>query len=233
MYNRNWLRTQIASFLKDQSLSSNLDTFIDLGAKRVSQVLECWEMEGLLENTLVTTMCTGVVDGEFADNGLTLLVIDGGDAFNTDPDAAPLSYIVIPATVRRLLGVQVLDRAGSIWRNLKSIPKHEAQLYKGPAGQPVYYYVETRYIHPLPAMAAAYRTQVLFEVVIPVGDNEIDALASYPMVFLNAALQEAYDFKQDPEMSARYESKWVTEAEAARAIYRGEHGGETLAMRAV
>lgn len=227
-YSRAWLRTQLASFLKDSSLSAELDTFIDLGAKRASQILECWEMEQTLANQL-SVAAEGELDGGNA-SASTVDVVDGGDPYNADPDAAPKPYIEIPSTVRRILGVQVLD---SVWRNLKAMPRHDAAVFKAGTGTPAYYYVETRYIYPIPMMAGSYRTQVIAEVQIPETDTgEVDALTSYPMVFLNAALAEAYDWKQDPEMSARYEQKWIAEAQAVRSAYRGESQGEALAMRA-
>ena len=93
--------------------------------------------------------------------------------------------------------------------------------------------MERQRIYPLPFTEGNFRAIFLVEVEIPVGDNETGALTSYPYVFLNAALAEAYDWKQDPEMNARYEGKWIQEASQVRDIYRSEHSGETPAVRAV
>lgn len=47
-FDRAWLRSQIPFYIKDNSLSVHLDTFIDLGAKRLSNILQCRELEGEL-----------------------------------------------------------------------------------------------------------------------------------------------------------------------------------------
>lgn len=228
MYNRNWLKQQIAYYLKDDSVSIHLDTWIDLGAKRVSQALECFEMENILYNSL-RFVATGGLDGGFAD-GDNLVVIDGGDAFSDDPTAAPTDYILMPPRFRRLVSVQVLDNG--IWRNIRSVPKHEATAYKR-VGSPLVYLVEDRKIYPLPFNEGDYRAIYLREVEIPVGNNEDDALTAYPFIFLNAALSEAYDWKQDAEMNNRYEGKWIQEAQQVTGIYQSEHTGETPSMRAI
>lgn len=227
-FNRNWLKAQLASYLKDATLGAELDTWIDLGAKRVSQVLECWEMETELFNSLVIPL-DGGLDGGYAD-GTNTIVVDGGDAFNQDPDSAPRQYIVMPDRMIRTIAVQALSNGE--WRNLKAIPKHNAYAFKV-TGQPSSYLIERQRIYPLPFVDGQYRAIFLTEVQIPVGDNETGALTSYPYVFLNAALAEAYDWKQDAEMNARYEQKWIAEASQVRDIYRSEHVGETPAMRAV
>ena len=227
-FNRNWLTAQIKSYLKDDSVSNYTDTWIDLAAKRVSQVLECFEMESVISNSLRFSVTTGI-DGGFAD-GTNLVIIDGGDAFNADPEAAPQEFIFLPPRFRRLVSVQAYDNG--IWRDLRSVPKHEASSYKR-TGIPLVYHIEDRKIFPLPFVEGDYRAIYQREVQVPVGDNEDDALTAYPMIFLNAALAEAYDWKQDIEMNMRYEQKWQTEARDVTAIYRSEHTGETPAMRAV
>ena len=228
MYTRNWLRRQIAGYIHDEGVSAHLDTWIDIGAKRVSQVLECWEMEAELVNSLAEVIESGVLDGGTADGGG--LVLDGGDAFNSNPDAAPVQSLAIPSDVKRVLGVQVLD--GEEWRNLKSIGSHAAGRFKC-SGTPIHYYLEGRSIYPVPFTEGQYRAQVMQEAEVPSGDNTTDVVTAYPFLFLNAALAEAYDWKQNPQMSARYEQKWITEAQQITANYRGESGGETLAMRAI
>jgi hypothetical protein len=227
-FNRNWLKAQIASYLKDESVAANLDVWIDLAAKRISQVLECFEMETLQGNSLRFSAEDGL-DGGFAD-GTNLIIIDGGDAYNQDPSAAPTEWIQLPARFRRLVAVQAYDNG--VWRNLRSVPKHEASAYKR-SGVPLVYLIEDSRIYPLPFAEADYRAIYLREVEIPIGDNPDDVLTAYPMIFLNAALAEAYDWKQDNEMNMRYEQKWQQEAMQVTAIYRSEHTGETPAMRAV
>jgi hypothetical protein len=228
VYSRNWLREQVAGYLKDASVSAHLDTWIDIGAKRVSQILECAEMETAIENSLRVSE-SGTVDGGNA-SGSNVFVIDGGDAFNQDPAAAPKDYIELTTRYKRLVSVQVLDNG--IWRNLRTIPKHEAAPYKR-AGIPQVYLVENRRVYPLPQSSGAFRVIVLAEVEVPDGDNEDAVLSAYPHLFLNAALAEAFDWKQDENMVARYEQKWRQEAEEIRALYRSEHNGETPSMRAV
>ena len=229
MYSRNWLKAQIASYLKDASLSAELDTFIDIGAKRISGLLECWEMEQVVSNSLTFSFQQGILDGGGA-SGTSTVVVDGGDAYNADPEAAPKNYIEFYGLYKRLVAVQTLDNG--IWRNLKAVPKHEASAYKY-SGVPLVYLVENRRIYPLPFLDGDYRAIFQAEIEIPVGDGEVDALTAYPYLFLNAALAEAYDWKQDEIMSARYEQKWMREAEQIKLVYRSEHSGETPSMRAV
>ena len=197
MYNRDWLKTQIMSYLHDSSVSAELDAWIDLGAKRVSQVLQCLEMEGELTRNAGDTEL----------------------------------HIVIPSLVRHVLGVQWSNYSGR-WMNLRSVPRHDAGQYKRD-GTPSVYYIEDGRIKPSPYVDGDYRAQVINEVVIPADTSEVAALTAYPFIFLNAALSEAYDWKQDPEMMARYEQKWSTEADYVTALYLSNRIGDTPAMRAV
>lgn len=197
MYNRDWLKTQIQGYLHDASITAHLDTWIDIGAKRVSQILQCAEMEAEL------TRSTG-------DANL---------------------HIPLSSTERRLLGVQW--EQNGIYINLESVPRHDAWRYKR-NGNPAVYYIEGRKIWPAPFVDGNYKAQVLQEVVIPAdGTSEVDALTAYPFIFLNAALAEAYDWKQDQEMLARYENKWTVEAREVTDLYMSERIGDTPAMRAV
>jgi hypothetical protein len=227
-YTRNWLKEQIKGYLKDSSVDAYLDTWIDISAKRVSSILECFEMEEAIGNTLQVQIQEGVDGGSAGSSNV--VVIDGGDAYNQDPASAPKEYIDFYGTFKRLVAVQAWDNG--IWRNLRMVPKHEASAYKH-TGVPTVYHVEQRRIYPLPFLAGDYRALFLREVEIPIGDNEDDVLTAYPYIFLNAALSEAYDWKQDENMIARYEQKWQGEAEAVRTVYRSEHTGETPAMRAI
>jgi hypothetical protein len=227
-YTRNWLKEQIAGYLKDASVGVHLDTWIDIGAKRVSRVLECPEMEYELFNSLTIPIDSGLDGGNASASNL--IIVDGGDAFSADPSAAPRNYIIMPDRLVRLVVVQTLTNGE--WRALRSVPKHNAFNFKG-TGTPEVYYVEKQRIYPVPFNNGEFRSIYLTEVEIPVGDGETPALTSYPFVFLYAALSEAYDWKQDAEMNARYESKWIRDAEFIRSIYRGEQSGETPAIRAM
>ena len=93
--------------------------------------------------------------------------------------------------------------------------------------------VEDSKVYPLPFAEADYRAIYLREVEIPIGDNLDDVLTAYPMIFLNAALAEAYDWKQDPEMSQRMTNKWFEEATAVTNNYLNERMGDAPAMRAI
>lgn len=228
MYTRNWLKEQIRGYLKDNSVGIHLDTWIDVGAKRVSRLLECFEMEFELYNAL-TIPASDNLDGGNATGG-ALIVVDGGDAFNTDPESAPRDYIIMPDRAVRLVVVQT--RTNDKWRALKSVPKHAAYDYKR-SGIPEVYYVEKQRIYPQPFSGGEFRAIFLLETQIPIGDGETPALTSYPYIFLYAALSEAYDWKQDAEMNARFEQKWMQDARQITAIYRGEHSGETPSMRAI
>lgn len=198
MYNRDWLKAQIQSYLHDTSITAHLDTWIDIAAKRVSQVMQCAEME----------------------SDLTRLT---GDSVTAIP---------LESTVRRVIGVQWKNFSGN-WINLRSTPRHAAGQYKRD-GTPCVYLIEEREIKPLPYSDADYRAQVLQEVVIPNdGTAEVEALTAHPFVFLNAALAEAYDWKQNPDMLARYDRKWQSEAESITNLYLSERIGDTPAMRAI
>lgn len=227
-YNRNWLKEQIRGYLKDGSVNDYLDTWIDLGAKRVSQVLECFEMEFEIFNSLSIPIASGLDGGNASSTNL--VIVDGGDAYSQDPEAQPTEYITVPSIYRRLVQVQAL-RNGE-WYNLRPLGKHDASSYKV-AGIPQYYLLEYRRIYPLPFIEGDYRAIFLREVEIPVGDNEDSVLTAYPFIFLSAALAEAYDWKQDPEMNARYEQRWTNEAVRVRELYRSEHVGDTPSVRAV
>ena len=225
-YNRAWMRDTITSYLKDSSVTQTvLDVWIDIASKRVSTTLECNEMEQTISNKLVLQPFT-TVDGGSATM-TELVVIDGGNAYNEGNE--PLDYIVFPSNWKRLVSVQTLDNGQ--WRNLRSINKHNAYAYKSD-GIPEVYLLEDGKIYPLPLAEGTYRAIFLLEVIIE-ETGEHPVVAAYPYIFLNAALAEAYDWKQDVEMVARYEGKWQQEADEARRLYRSEHVGETPAMRAI
>lgn len=229
-YSRNWLKTQITSYIKDSSLGAELDVWIDLAAKRVSAVLECWEMESELANSLVPSFEAGSLDGGMAVGTTSELTVDGGDAFAIAPEEKPLDHLKLTGNVIRILGVQYLKN--NAWYNLRAMPKHDAAQFKR-AGLPQVYLVEQRKIFPLPFMEGDFKAQVLTEVVVPVGDGEVDALTSYPFIFLNACLAEAADWKQDGEMAAKFEEKWQRDAMKIKSTYLEERTGETPTMRAI
>ena len=194
-FDRSWLRDQVMSYLHDDSVLSIVDTWIDIGAKRVSQVMECAEMETVIERL------TGSLD----------------------------VFIQLPSDTRKLLGVQWFN--SSRWSNLRSVPRHVAPCYDS-TGTPAVYWIEQRKIYPLPFVDGDYRAQVLADVVIP-DTGEHPALTAHPYVFLNAALSEAYDWKQNLEMVQRYDNKWNSEANVVTAEYISEVTGEVPAMRAI
>ncbi len=197
MQTRAWLRQNIAGYLHDGSLSAELDTFIDLGAKRISQLMQCVEMEAEITR-------------------------NKGDANN---------FIAVPADFQRLLGVQVADNG--TWRNLQAISRHDAAYFDG-AGLAMVYRIDGGVIQPLPASDSDYRVQYLQEAIVPEDSAETNAvLSAYPMVFLNAALVEAYDWKQDFELVGRFEQKLMGDIRAITRIYLSERAGEVPAMRAV
>ncbi len=195
VYNREWLKTQIRGYLHDDGVDNISDTWIDIGAKRVSQVMECAEMEAELLRS------AGAAD----------------------------VFITLPSDVRRLLGVQWFNN--SRWTNLRSIPRHLSGCYSS-YGTPGVYWIEQRKIYPLPFVDGDYKAQVLVDVVIPLTD-ETPALTAHPYVFLNAALSEGYDWKQNMEMVQRYDNKWNSEANTITAEYNSEITGEVPAMRAI
>lgn len=196
IYNRDWLKNEIQSYLHDDSVTATLDTWIDMGALWVSQNLRCYEMEA-----------------EVTRN-------------------APDEFLQLTARHRHLISVQWLKN-GMIWVPLKTLAKHEAQYYKR-SGNPGGYYIEDRKVYPAPFVDGEYKARVLENVVIPDdGQTEVAALTAYPFLFLNAALAEAYDWKQNEPLSARYERKAASQAEQVTADYLADRVGETPAQRAI
>ena len=170
-YDRQWLRDQVASYLHDAATSPLLDTWIDIGAKRVSSVLRCWEMESELSVGLAVVTELGVADGGSASGGGT--IIDGGDAFAGQVQQD--SFITLPAGVQDILGVQWQNNSGE-WINLTALSKHEAGPYKR-AGTPSHYLIENRRIYPYPIADGNYKAQSVSEVVIPAGGRRCSSRA--------------------------------------------------------
>lgn len=198
--NRDWLKEQIPTYLHDASVDGQLDTWIDIAAYRLSQVLKCREMEATL---------TKVTGEEYITLASDQQVLDS----------------------RYLTDVQWLNESGA-YVNLRSVPAHDAGRYKRD-GRPSVYHLEDSKIYPLPYQEGEYRALCLVQLVVPDGTTSTAALLAYPHLFLYAALNEAYDWKQDPEMSARYQTKWLEDAQRITRIYESERVGDAPAMRAV
>jgi hypothetical protein len=142
-----------------------------------------------------------------------------------DPD----TFIPLPNTVRKVLAV-CWNYTGRE-RALRSIPKHYKTQYDI-NGTPAVYWIENSTIKIGPFTDGDYVARVVQDVEIPADDQaEIPALTSHPYVFLNAALAEAYDWKQNAEMVARFEGKWREEASIVTAEYLNEQAGDAPAMR--
>lgn len=190
--NRQWFRDQLASYLKDATLSAEIETFIDLGAARVYDVLECREMEQELGKTTTE------------------------------------EYIPYPADHKRTLSVQT--RWNGSWRNLRSMPRMDADIYRG-YGIPQFYYIERNRIYFAPYIDGTYR--LIYLQSKDVGDQHTaDPIATYPRLFLGAMLAEAYDWKEDPEMANNWRDKWLTDAQAISTRYQSERAGDVPVMRA-
>ena len=226
IYTRQWLQDQIRSYLKDRSLTlAELDTFIDVSVSRLCQVLECTEMETIITGTV---QAVGAIDGGNAGS-VNTQEIDGGDAFNSGEVVLSPAAIPLSSNHKRIVVVQYL-RDGD-WYALRSVPKHEAAAYKV-EGQPCVYYIEDSQVFPIPRKEGNARVIALEFFELPdTGSHPV--LQAYPFLFLNAALAEAYDWKQDEVANQRYENKWIGDAEAVTTLYRTTHQGETLSMRAI
>ena len=227
-FDRQWLRDQVKGYLHDGQVDAHVDTWIDIAVGRIANVLQCYEMEGDLTLGL-TVLDSGELNGGDAV-ALPGNFIDGGDAYGDAVEGKP--FFEMTNLHRRLLGVQWQNSQG-IWENLRSVPRHEASRYKV-NGSPRVYLVENRRVYPLPYQNGNYRAQMLFYPLIGVtADSTNDTLESYPYIFLNAALTEAYDWKQDEVMHQRYESKWLREAQEVTSVYLGDRTGDTPSMRAM
>jgi hypothetical protein len=187
-------------------------------------------METEIANSLIPAFEAGSLDGGSAVGTTSDLIVDGGDAFAIAPESKPVDHLQLSGNVIRILGVQY--RKNNAWYNLRAVPKHDASQFKR-SGLPQVYLVEQRKIYPLPFIEGDFKAQVLTEVVISPGDGEVAALTSYPFIFLNACLAEAADWKQDAEMSSKFEDKWLRDAMKIKSTYLEERTGETPTMRAI
>lgn len=197
MTTRAWLKTNIASVIKDHTLSTSLDTWIDIGAARLGEILRCREME--------TSIVRGV--------------------------GAPDPFIPLAEDTQEILAVQKGSEDGNYY-NLRGMVKVQADMYKG-AGTSVAYYVEDSKVYPIPFNDTNFIVLTLDRPSVPVAEDETTALLTqYPYLFLDAALVEAYDFKEDNERVVRYDAKWRDAARTIRNTYERTRFGEGLAMRA-
>lgn len=195
IYNRAWLQSQIKSYLHDNSVSGSVDTWIDLGASRISRALRCNEMRKVQEYVLA--------DG----NG-------------------------IPITSDMII-IESLEYSGNQgWQDLRSATRFEGQYFEG-SGTPCVWLNQEKQIMPAPYSDGTYRLTYMGDTEVPADDTTTDVMTAYPFIFLNAALAEAYDWKQNPEQSARWEGKWIKEAIDITAIYKSERAGDAPAMRAM
>lgn len=194
-YNRAWLQSQIKSYLHDNSVSGSLDTWIDLGASRISRALRCQEMQVIATYNLA----------------------DGAG---------------IPITADMVI-IESLEYSGNQgWQNLRSATRFQDQYFEG-SGTPCVWLKQDGQIVPAPYSDGAYRLTYMGATEVPIDDSTTEVMTAYPFLFLNAALAEAYDWKQNPEQSARWEAKWINEAVDISAIYRSERAGDAPAMRAM
>ena len=197
-YNRAWLRSNVASYLHDQNLGSTVDTFIDIGALRIGQMLESTANEKLSQFTIT-------------------------DATNPLPDDI----------VRMRAVFYQLDNGQSV--ALKSMPTHAISAYVlSSTSTPLFYTIVGDNIVVRPYTAGTYELDYWSTVTI--GDNDADtnpALTAYPFIFLNAALEAGYQFKEDESMMMRSQALWTDEVTQINRASRKLAAGDVPAARSV
>jgi len=190
------LRDAILLQIKDGSLSTLADLWIDAGASQLGEVLRCAEMETTI------TRNTG------------------------DPDV----FITIPSDSVKLLEYSA-EMSGT-WIPLQSIGKNARMPISD--GRPVSYYIHQGKLYPVPSEDRNYRLTYLAAPAIPEDDAaESVFLQRYRPLFYFAALVEAYDYKEDAEMSQVFERKRNGLAAAITRRWESERIGDLPAMRSV
>ena len=114
---------------------------------------------------------------------------------------------------------------------LTSVPSHNIEKY-ATTGNPAVYAVNANSIVIKPFSAGDY--DITYFGSMTLGTNDTDtfpALQNYPFLFLDAALAEGYDYKQDPDQRTRYQDKWITEAHEINRRSRTLRQGDVPAMR--
>jgi len=145
---------------------------------------------------------------------------------------APENYIDCGAEFQEVLRVSTPSDGGGS-RVLEAVGSHDWLHGAANGGTPWAYYVEGARIYPLPFGNQDYSAVVLARPVVPVVDTDTNAvLTAFGFLFLNAALVEGFDYKQDETLTVRYENKWTAEAQAITRAYEKNRRGEALAMRA-
>ena len=116
---------------------------------------------------------------------------------------------------------------------LRSLPTHQIRRYPE-TGTPAFYRIKVNNVRFIPFMAGEYGIRYFSRI------NLLDdpgathpALTAYPFVFLDAALAECYDYKQDAELMQRYQDKWLAEVHEINRVTSKLRAGDAPAMEAM
>jgi hypothetical protein len=197
-YDRAWLRSQLSSWLHDKGLSTDdTDTFIDLGAMRIGQMLRATENQYTVDWTL-----------------------------NDDLSALPDDFVAI-RTIRHPGNNGLFA--------LHSTSSHEIEnMQDRSGGQPLYYQLRGGKIAVRPFVSGTYELTYW-------GRTDIDeqstathpALQAYPYLFLNAALEAGYQWKQDEQLRLSIQSQWLGEVREINRVAARRDAGDAPAQRAM
>lgn len=120
---------------------------------------------------------------------------------------------------------------------LRSVPTHQLANYNDTgvaSGSPAVYSIIGGVLKIRPFIAGDYDVTTFTGVDIgPAASDTNDSLEQYPYIFLDAALVEAFDYKQDGTYAGRYESKWLGAVEQVNRVSRKLDQGDVPAMRAM
>lgn len=174
---------------------------------------------GALADTFIDiaiTKISNILESQYNETSLTLTLNTAG------PD--------LPADVVTVSQVAYL---GDRTIQLRSIPTHQWTYYQD-TGTPAVYQTKLDRLLIRPFMAGNYGIWYFSRMTLLDDPGAtLPALTAYPFLFLDAALAECYDYKQDAELMQRYQDKWLAEVHEINRVTAKLRAGDAPAMRAI
>ena len=165
---------------------------------------------------IAITKISNILESQFNENRLDITLNN--------------NQLLLPDDVVSVFIVAYLGTTGII---LRSVPTHQWSRYQD-TGTPAIYQVRNDSINIRPFTEGNYAVWYYSRI------NLLDdpgathpALTAYPFLFLDAALAECYDYKQDAELMQRYQDKWLAEVHEINRVTRKLRAGDAPAMRAM
>jgi hypothetical protein len=139
----------------------------------------------------------------------------------------------LPADLVELRTIRYSAAAGQY--ALRSIASHQVEQWASRSGgQPLFYEMRGDWIAVRPFVAGTYELTYWQNTDIPDDPaTEIPALTAYPFLFLNAALEAGYQWKQDEEQRVRMRDQWLGEVREVNATSARRDSGDVPAQRAI